>query len=269
MHSKKHVAGPGRESEKAGEKRRRRWQGFGLAVGGFVAGSIVAPIGVNVISGLPVWANRASDIAVAASWPVLDTCDPSTAIAGSGEPPVGDLGQSERTARAGETGGGAWNRGNLTLTIVPTGDRQVTVRGIRPRIQPIDERPGWVYAPGGGCGETFVQRFDLDLDHRTMRLVEPPASPSGDGASRPPGEGDAFAIDTETSAQLVVTATACERSVEFWLDISYARPGSSDVFVKEVGPYRVYSGAEVQADAAVAWVGELGGTRRDQALCAE
>lgn len=240
-----------------------------MALGGFVAGSIIAPIGVNVISGLPVWANRESDIAVAASWPVLDTCDPSTAIAGSGEAPVGNLGQSERAALATETGGGAWNRGNLTLTIVPTGDRQITVRGIRPRIQPIDERPGWVYAPEGGCGETFVQRFDLDLDHRTMTLVDPPASPADDGAPRPSREGDAFAIDTETSAQLVVTATACESSYEFWLEISYARPGSSDVFVKEVGPYRVYSGAAVQADTAVAWVGELGDLRRDQELCAE
>lgn len=102
-----------------------------------------------------------------------------------------------------------------------------------------------------------------------MTLVDPPAAPAGDGASRPPREGDAFAINTGTSAQLVVTATACERSFEFWLEISYARPGSSEVFVKEVGPYRVYSGAAVQADTTVAWVGDLGEFRRDQELCAE
>jgi hypothetical protein len=250
------------------EKRRKakKWVLSGAAViGGFLAVNILAPIVVNH----PFWSNVSSDIAVAASWPTLESCDPITAVAGTDDVkrPEADSTSVDRDAVAGRPGGGAWVEGNLTVTILASGDRQTVVRGIKPRIVPVKQSPAWVYAPEGGCGDVATGEFELNLDAGTLTSVDV-GQAEGDGSASIPEGAGGFAIDAGTSAQILVSAQACEGSYDFWLDIAYARPNSADVSHKEIGPFRVYSGVTVQANPAVSWLGGSGELARDTPVCA-
>ena len=253
-----------REAGKRLEKNKKWVERVALVVGGFLAANILAPVIVNH----PLWSNLSSDIAVASSWPALESCDPITAVAGTDKVnrPEANAGIPDRAAVAGQPGGGAWSQGNATITIIATGDRQVVVRGMKPRIEIVEDRPTWVYAPEGGCGDVAFGELELDLDAGTLTSASAGEVESDASASILDVAGG-FPIDAGTSAQILVTAQACERSYDFWLDIAYVRPGSADISHKELGPFRVYSGVAVQVDPAVTWLGDSGERARDTPVC--
>lgn len=266
MPTKKEKAAAAATASEAKKRRTiRKWAGrAGVVVGGFLAVNILAPIVVNN----PFWSSLSSDITVATSWPSLESCDPITAVAGTDDVkrPKGDASFPDRDAIAARPGGGAWVQGNLTVTIVATGDRQTVVRGIKPRVVPVTESPAWVYAPDGGCGDVATGELQLDLDAGSLTSVDA-GEAEGDGSASIPKGASGFAIDSGTSAQILISAQACARSYDFWLTIAYAKPNSADVAHKEIGPFRVYSGESVRANPAVSWLGGSGERAHDTPVC--
>lgn len=212
----------------------------------WVAGFIAAPVLVGVaLFLLPRILPEAQGVAVSPAWPALEACDFTAVAAGPGaEPPaISTTDTVDRAAVALEDGGGAWASGNLSLLVTPEGDKQVTVRALTPRVEPVDDVPEWVFMPIAQCGDLTNREFELDLDAASLRDLGVIGEVADDDTPPPVAVGsDLFVVDSETTASVVVRSFACKGSYDFWIDIAYTVSGSTTIEHQEVGPFRVYAG---------------------------
>ena len=216
-----------------------------------LAGALVGAFLINYL--FPQWFGPRDGLAVATTWPAMKVCD-STAVAGGpgADNPVISGGQTvDRAAVAAERGGGAWGSGNLTLLVTPAGDRQVVVSSITPEVEAVDEVPSWIFKQLVQCGEVSYREFELNLDEATL-TDKGVLGGLASGDSIPEAVGnDAFVVDAEQAASVVVAAFACTGSYDFSLDIAYTVSGTNTIEHKKVGPYRVYGGDGVLANPDV------------------
>lgn len=218
---------------------------------------IVVAATVGIVAGavstylLPRWFDPPDGLAVATSWPAMEACDPTFAAGAPGaEEPVISAGQTtDRAAIASEKGGGAWASGNLTLLVTPSGDKQVIIGTITPKVEPVGDTPGWIVRQLAQCGEISRREFELNLD---TGVLTDQGVIGADAAGVPtPAPGGAFVVDPQQAAEVVVSAFACEGSYDFWLDIAYTVSGSATIAHESFGPYRVYGGEGILADESV------------------
>ena len=235
-------------------KKTKQWSGAKKWALGLVSAVVTAVIVALVVPAVTRLGEAPDGIAVSPDWPALPTCD-STAVAaapGSGPPVISTTQTVDRAAVAGQEGGGVWASGNLTLVVTPSGDKQVAVRSITPRVEPVDEVPEWIFLQIAQCGEISYREFELDLDAASMRDLGVLGGAPNEDSPPPLAIGsDLFVVDSSTAAAIVVRSFACDRSYDFWLDIAYTVSGSSSTAHTEVGPFRVYAGDDLLADGAV------------------
>lgn len=238
-------------------KKTKKWSGatkWALGAGTTVLTGVVITV---VAASLMQMGEPSDGLAVSPDWPALPSCDYTAAAAGPGsEPPEISSAQTvDRAAVAAQDGGGAWASGNLSLVVTPSGDKQVAVRSITPRVEPVEDVPEWVFLQIAQCGEISYREFELDLDAASLRDLGVLGVPVGDEAPPVAVGSDLFVVDASTAAAIVVRSFACEGSYDFWLDIAYTVSGSTTTDHTEVGPFRVYAGDDLLTGGEVEFLG--------------
>jgi hypothetical protein len=239
-------------------KKTSGWSGAKKWALGLASAVLTTVIATLILTNIGRIGQSPDGIAVSPEWPALPRCDFTAAAAGPGaEPPVVSAEQTvDRAAVAAQEGGGAWASGNLYLVVTPSGDKQVAVRSITPRVAPVDDVPEWVFLQIAQCGEISYREFELDLDAGSLRDLGVQVGAPNEEAPPPVAVGaDLFVVDSSTAAAIVVHSFACDRSYDFWLDVAYTVSGSTATEHTEVGPFRVYAGDDLLTGGEVDFLG--------------
>jgi len=183
----------------------------------------------------------ANGFCVTQSWPTMRGCDGATSVAMiKGKQDITSFVNARdfRVAVATADGGGSWQEGHLHLLLASSDGTTVTVQNIVQHIESArPPAPAWVYAPEGGCGDTYERVFNLNLDKNT--LIDAGLQGSPDAArGKPPAEpiGPAFTVTDRDPALVRVDALSCEGNYTWTLDVTYVRNNKSET--RTLGPFR-------------------------------
>jgi hypothetical protein len=174
------------------------------------------------------------------TWPTMRGCDGATAVGMPVDgPDIANFSTENPDLRAAvsKAGGGAWQVGHLSIEMSAAGDKRVSIVNLRPKIEELAADTGWTYTPQGGCGDSFVRSFDLDLDRRTIvdKGIQG-ADAAQDGISpRAEPLGPSFTVTQDERAMVVVHTRACNANYKWLLDVQYVVDGATHF--KRLGPF--------------------------------
>lgn len=197
---------------------------------------------------------------VRAEWPTLTECDGATETA---MPPGGMAlrsipwkeGQDTRHAVV-SSGGAAFERGWLTVTLTAHKDQTILVTGIQPKIfKRTAASPTWKIQTEGGCGDSSMRLLDWDLDATGNRpaLIDKGIHEGGQITvedlrkltSLPDGIRGSFTVSESDTTEFIVGVHSCRPEVVEWgLVVKYTHDG--DDYTENIGspeqPFRSIAG---------------------------
>ncbi|TKK77618.1 hypothetical protein FDA38_20890 [Kribbella jiaozuonensis] len=224
----------------------------------FIAGAVVDPVRDRYLPGLldQVDDRRGNGVLFASrEWP-YNGCSP-VPMAPAGQ--AGALasyrkGRPDTTSLFAAGVGVPYREGQIDLVLSSRTSDTLTITDISADVHRADpSQPLWaVTDASGGCGDTPIRLFDLNLDKTvgvgTRRLkdrgVENPNKQTPEPEVNANPLGSAFTVSQEDPAEVFINVNACDNYFEFSIVITYAVNGAShtETIRPEDGDYKVVGG---------------------------
>ncbi|MFI5843480.1 hypothetical protein ACIA8K_27615 [Catenuloplanes sp. NPDC051500] len=167
-------------------------------------------------------------LAVNATWPTEHGCDSATSVAVFSDGPdpqtIRLVSGEDLRIRLTQEGGAVFGRGFLRFSLTVTDDSTVEIVNLRPVIfRRTTAQPMWIWAPEGGCGDSYNRVFRLDLDEPSLQDMGVQGTEEmRDTEEPPPADGElgaTFHVTRDDPAMVEIRAEACAGTYEWGLDI--------------------------------------------------